>query len=212
MLFSKIRRSAADPRASPVRVSQVDLTCEGMSDDVLLAGFGAKDPRLTGAFVRRFQRVVFGIALGVVGDTEMAEEIAQQAFEHACRCADAYDVRCGPVRTWLMRITHNLAVDAGRIRRVVPVDSDRPRQLVASLAPGPDQPAPGGQSTIQLRRSLAGLPGGEARAVVMAAVHGMTAREIADIEGIPLGTARSRIRAGMTQLQSLLPANLDDHE
>jgi DNA-directed RNA polymerase specialized sigma24 family protein len=138
MLFSKIRRSAADPRASPVRVSQVDLTCEGMSDDVLLAGFGAKDPRLTGAFVRRFQRVVFGIALGVVGDTEMAEEIAQQAFEHACRCADAYDVRCGPVRTWLMRITHNLAVDAGRIRRVVPVDSDRPRQLVASLAPGPD--------------------------------------------------------------------------
>jgi DNA-directed RNA polymerase specialized sigma24 family protein len=46
----------------------------------------------------------------------------------------------------------------------------------------------------------------------MAAVHGMTAREIADIEGIPLGTARSRIRAGMTQLQSLLPANLDDHE
>jgi RNA polymerase sigma factor (sigma-70 family) len=212
MLFSKIRRSAADPRPPSVRVSQVDLTGEGMSDDVLLAGFGAKDPRLAEAFVRRFQRMVFGIALAVVGDTEMAEEIAQQTFEHACRCADTYDVRCGPVRTWLMRITHNLTVDAARIRRTVPVDPDGSRQLVDSPVTGRGQPAPGRPSTIQLRRSLARLPSGQARAVVMAAVHGMSAREIADIEGIPLGTARSRIRAGMTQLQSLPPANRDDHE
>jgi len=180
-----------------------------MSDDVLLAGFGV-DPRLGVAFVRRFQRVVFGIALGVVGDAGMAEYIAQQAFEHAWRCAESYDVRCGPVRTWLACITYDLAIDAARTRRIVPVDSDAPHRLVASVTPGPKRCALAGESTAQFGRTLAGLPAEQARAVVMAAVHGMTAVEIADVEEVPLATAKSRIRAGMANLHSLLPAQHDD--
>ena len=190
MLFSKFLRSAGDPRVRSIRVSHVDFTDESMSDDVLLAGFGAQDPRLAVAFVRRFQRVVFGIALAVLGDAGMAEDIARQAFEHAWRCAESYDVRCGSVRTWLAGIAHNLAVDAVRIL--------------------PERCAPTGERTTQLCHTLAGLPAEQARAVVMAAVHGMTAGEIAAVEEIPLSAARSRIRAGMTQLYSLLPAQRDD--
>jgi DNA-directed RNA polymerase specialized sigma24 family protein len=189
MLFSKILRSTTEPCSRSIRVSHVDLTAEGMSDGVLLAGFGAQDPRLAVAFVRRFQRVVFGIALGVVGDAGMAEVLARQAFEHAWRCAESYDVRCGPVRTWLADIAHNLAVEAVRVR--------------------PERCALASESTTQLCRTLAELPTEQARAVVMAAVHGMTAREIADVEDIPVDTAKSRIRAGMTQLHSLLPAQRD---
>jgi RNA polymerase sigma factor (sigma-70 family) len=182
-----------------------------MSDQLLLAGFGANDQQLAVAFVRRFQRAVFGIAFGMVGDPGMAEDIAQQAFEHAWRCADSYDVRRGAVRTWLMRITHNLAVDAVRIRRIVPVDSDELHRLVVTIAPDPERLALAGQGWTRVRRSLAGLPAEQARAVVMAAVHGMTAHEIADIEEIPLGTAKSRIRAGMSKLHSLSRPQDDDY-
>ena len=173
---------------------------------MLLAGFAAGDPQLAVAFVRRFQRVVFGIAVGVVGDAGMAEHISQQSFERARWCADAYDARRSGVRMWLIHITHNLTVDAVRIRRVAPADSDELHRLVATLAPGPARHALAGVSSTQLHRSLAGLPAEQARAVVMAVVHGMTAREIADVEEIPLGTAKSRIRAGMIKLPSVLPA------
>jgi len=67
-----------------------------------------------------------------------------------------------------------------------------------------------GVRSTQLHRSLAGLPAEQARAVVMAVVHGMTAREIADVEEIPLGTAKSRIRAGMIKLHSVSPAQCED--
>jgi len=190
----------------------VDLVDEGISDGLLLAGFGARDPQLAVAFVRRFQRAVFGTAFRLVSDPGMAEDIAQQAFEHAWRFADSYDVRRGAVRTWLMRIAHNLAVDAVRMRRTVPVDLNEMDWLVVTLTPGPERLALAGEGRAQLRRSLAGLPAEQARAVVMAAVHGMTAREIADIEEIPLGTAKSRIRAGMSKLHALLQAQDSDYD
>ena len=184
---------------------------EGISDSLLLAGFGARDPQLAVAFVRRFQRAVFGTALHLVRDPGLAEDIAQQAFEHAWRFADSYDVRRGAVRTWLMRIAHNLAVDAVRMRRIVPVDLNEMDWLVVTLAPDPERLALAGEGRAQLCRTLAGLPAEQARAVVMAAVHGMTAREIADIEEIPLGTAKSRIRAGMRKLHSQLQAQGIDY-
>jgi RNA polymerase sigma factor (sigma-70 family) len=202
----------SDPCARSVRVVHVDLVGEGISDSLLLAGFGAKDPQLAVAFVRRFQRAVFGTAFRLVSDPAMAEDIAQQAFEHAWRFADSYDVRRGAVRTWLMRIAHNLAVDAIRMRRTIPVDLNEMDRLVVTLTPGPERLALAGEGRAQLRRSLAGLPAEQARAVVMAAVHGMTAREIADIEEIPLGTAKSRIRAGMGKLHSLLQAQDNDYD
>jgi RNA polymerase sigma-70 factor (ECF subfamily) len=190
----------------------VEVSREGVPDDVMLAGFGARDPRLAVAFVRRFQQTVFGVAVAVVGDTGMAEDVAQQAFEHAWRFADSYDARRGAVRTWLIRIAHNLAVDAVRIRRIALVDPDELNLVVTTLAQDPELHALAGESSTQLRRSLAGLPVEQARAVVMAAVHGMTAHEIADAEQIPLGTAKSRIRAGVVKLHAVIPTQRDDHE
>jgi RNA polymerase sigma factor (sigma-70 family) len=74
-----------------------------------LAGLGAGDPQMALAFVRRFQRTAFGVALAIVGDSVLAEDITQQAFERAWRHAGLYDSRRGSVRTWLTRIVHNRA-------------------------------------------------------------------------------------------------------
>ena len=66
-------------------------------------------------------------------------------------------------------------------------------------------------SAAGLRRALSQLPGSQARAVAMAGIYGMTARQIAVTEGIPLGTAKTRIRDGMLKLRAaLLPEDVDD--
>ncbi|HJT05070.1 MAG TPA: sigma-70 family RNA polymerase sigma factor [Pseudonocardiaceae bacterium] len=176
-----------------------------MSDDMLLAGLGAGDAQAAAAFVRRFQPMVFGVALAVVGDRGLAEDIAQQAFERAWQHAGLYDPRRGSVRTWLTRIVHNLAVDTARVRRPAPIDPEDLLPLIAAITDSPERRALASETSSQLRAALADLPPEQARAVVMAAVHGLTAREIADAENVPVGTAKSRIRAAMTKLHAALP-------
>lgn len=177
---------------------------EPVPDDLLLAGFAIGDQRLALAFVRRFQRSVFGVALAVVGDSRLAEDIAQQAFERAWRHAGTFDPRRGSVRAWLTRIVHNLAVDAVRVRRPAPVDPQELIPLLAAMTDGPERRALAEETSAELRTALATLPPEQARAVVMAAVHGLPAREIAELEGIPVGTAKSRIRAAVAKLHAVL--------
>ncbi len=179
---------------------------------MLLTGLGAGDPQLALAFVRRFQRTVFGVALAVVGERALAEDIAQQAFERAWRYAGMYDPRRGSVRTWLTRIVHNLAVDAVRVRRPAPVDPQDLYRLLTAIIESPERQALAGETSRELQAALKTLPPEQARAVFMAAVHGRTAREIAETEGIPVGTAKSRIRAAMAKLHAILSAQRADHD
>ncbi|NMH99424.1 sigma-70 family RNA polymerase sigma factor [Pseudonocardia sp. K10HN5] len=173
---------------------------------------GAGDPDLALAFVRRFQRIVFGVALTVVGDTGLAEDVAQQGFERAWRSAALYDPRRGSVRTWLTSIVHNLAVDAVRARRPAPVAPQDLIGLIGAMSDLPERRALAQDAADQLRRALAGLPTEQARAVVLAGIHGLTAREIAEQEGIPIGTAKSRIRGAMLKLHTALAAEQADHD
>ena len=176
---------------------------EQQSDEVLLAGLGAGDADLALAFVRRFQRVVFGVALAVVGDAVTAEDVAQQAFERAWRHASVYDPRRGSVRSWLTSITHNLAIDVVRARSALPMDPDDLPVLLAAMADSPERMAVANDSAEELRQALGRLPAPQARAVAMAGIYGMTARENAETEGIPLGTAKTRIRYGMQKLRAV---------
>jgi RNA polymerase sigma factor (sigma-70 family) len=108
------------------------------------------------------------------------------------------------VRTWLIRITHNLAIDVVRTRRFAPVDPHDLQELLPVSSRTPEQDALAEEKSTQLRAALAAIPQEQARAVIMASIHAMTAREIAEIEHIPLGTAKSRIRAGLISLNSLI--------
>jgi len=182
-----------------------------LSDEALLAGLGAGDAELAVAFVRRFQRIVFGVALAVTGDSATAEDVAQHAFEQAWRHATVYDSRRGSVRTWLTTIAHNLAIDVVRARSAVPMDPDDLPVLLAAMTDSPERVAVANDSAEGVRRALTRLPMPQARAVAMAGIYGMTARQVADTEDIPLGTAKTRIRDGMQKLRAaFLPEEAGD--
>src|ERR1700685_3297865 len=112
---------------------------EELPDETLLAGLGAGDPDLALAFVRRFQRIVFGVAVSVIGNPAAAEDVAQQTFEQAWRHAQVYDSRRGSVRTWLTTIAHNLAVDVLRARTSAPVDPDDLPALLTAVTETPER-------------------------------------------------------------------------
>ncbi|GAA2660908.1 hypothetical protein GCM10010307_78770 [Streptomyces vastus] len=169
-------------------------------------------PEIALAFVRRFQRMVFGIAIAVVGDPQLAEDIAQQTFERAWRHAQVYDSRRGSVKTWLGTITHNLAIDAVRARKATPVSSEDLDTLLGIVTRTPEQWALADEAASRIRAAVAGLPREQARAAVMAGIYGMTARQISEFEGIPLGTAKTRIRTAMGKLRTVLEPERADHD
>jgi RNA polymerase sigma factor (sigma-70 family) len=176
-----------------------------VSDDALVAGVAAGDQDAASAFVRRFQRRVYGLARTIVMDDRAAEDIAQEAFLRAWRHAGAYDPRRGSVIGWLLTITRNLAIDAIRVRRPVAFD---PIGLVGldrvSEERQPPELAELSDDTERLRGALAGLPDEQCRAIVLSGLLGYTAREVGEIEGIPLGTAKTRIRSALIRLRAAL--------
>ncbi|MEU1461933.1 RNA polymerase sigma factor [Streptomyces sp. NPDC005706] len=177
-----------------------------LPDEALLSGLSTGDQELAVAFVRRFQHRVFGVAMAVTGDPQLAEDIAQQTFERAWRHAQIYDSRRGSVTTWLTTIAHNLAIDAVRARRTQAVAPEDLEALLGVVTETPERWALADEASSQLRAALARLPREQARALVMAGVYGMTAQQIADREKIPLGTAKTRIRAAMGKLRTTLAA------
>jgi len=174
------------------------------TDEALLAGIASGDPDATKAFVQRFQRQVFGLAVVVLGgDASAAEDVAQEAFVRAWRYAANYDARRGSVPTWLLTITRNLAIDALRLRRVDPVSPDVINAMhLVSNEPRPDERAAANDDALRLRAAIAQLPIEQRRAIVLAAFHGRSAREVSEAEQIPLGTAKTRIRTAMQRLRS----------
>jgi RNA polymerase sigma factor (sigma-70 family) len=195
------------PRDVPYGVRRIGAPIDQLSDEALLAGFAASDPELATAFVRRFQAKVFGIAVHVVGDARTAEDVAQSAFERAWRHARTFDPRRGSVSGWLGVIARNLAIDTVRVRPLVAVD---PVALLTvciadgRTAPAPEPAAIDRESADELREALRSLAPEQARAVVLAGIAGFSASQVAEREGIPLGTAKTRIRTGLLRLRTRL--------
>jgi len=174
-----------------------------LSDESLLAGLAVGDTAAGTAFVRRFQRRVYGLALGLVGDAGGAEDVAQEAFVRAWRHAQAYDARRGSVATWLLAMTRNLAIDTLRMRRPQPADPE----IILALQPPAAGPAVDDTAVISddiatLGNMLRRLPDEQRRALLLAAFYGYTAREISEAEGVPLGTAKTRVRSAMLKLRA----------
>jgi RNA polymerase sigma-70 factor (ECF subfamily) len=180
---------------------QMGLPLERIPDDALLAGLTTGDPELAVAFVRRFQSRIFGVAITVTRDAQLAEDVAQQTFERAWLHAQVYDPRRGSVRSWLTAIAHNLAIDAIRTRKAVPVDPSDLALLLDTATRTPERQALADETSAEVRSAVGGLPREQARALVMAGIYGMTAQQIADLEHVPLGTAKTRIRAAMGKLR-----------
>jgi RNA polymerase sigma factor (sigma-70 family) len=189
----------------PAPVEQ-GVVSSALSDEALLSGLAAGDRDAATAFTRRFQARVFGLVLTIVRDEGTAEEVAQETFVRAWRYAQTYDPRRGRVATWLLTIARNLAIDVIRVKRAEPLDPDVVvRRLErAGVAGSPvDQGYPPDERE-RVRGAITQLPADQRRALVLAAYLGRTAQEIGELEGIPLGTAKTRIRSAMLKLRDAL--------
>jgi RNA polymerase sigma-70 factor (ECF subfamily) len=182
----------------------------GLSDEALLAGLTFGDAEAGRAFVRRFQRRVYGLALTILRDPVLAEDIAQEAFLRAWRHGATYDPRRGTVAAWMARITRNLAIDALRLRRAEVMDPDA---LAAVLPPSDasvEDAAVTADGVAAVRRAMRSLPEEQSRALLLAAFYGRTAEEITRSEAIPLGTAKTRVRLGLRRVRALLTTTAEE--
>jgi RNA polymerase sigma factor (sigma-70 family) len=166
---------------------------------------------LDGAFeelVRGHERLVFGLALRVVGDRADAEEVAQDTFERAYHALAGYEaerVAAMRLRPWLAQIALNLARNRLR-RRPPPARSleDGDGQPLAVAAPAdaePAQVAERGQERELLVGLLAALPRPYREAVVLRHVEGLPYAEVAEVLGRPVGTVKTHAHRGVRQLR-----------
>jgi len=177
-----------------------------LSDEALLSGLAAGDSDAATAFIRRFQARVYGLVLAIVRDEGTAEEVAQETFMRAWKHARTYDPRRGRVSTWLLTIARNLAIDVVRVKRPQPLDPDlvasKLQQAGVTGSPA-DEGAPPDERE-RVRDAIAELPPEQRRALFLAAYLGRTAKEIGELEDLPLGTVKSRIRTAMLKLRDSL--------
>jgi RNA polymerase sigma factor (sigma-70 family) len=185
----------------------------GPTDEALLAGMALGDHAAAVTFVRRYQRRVFGLAYSMTSDASVAEEVAQEALIRVWRHAPVFDARRGSVTSWVLTITRNLTIDALRMRRAVPTDPDDfAAAAMISLEHNPEDAVQRGDVRQMMRTALAALPTEQRRAVVLAAVYGRTALEVSEEEGIPLGTAKTRIRTGLIRLRAAVEQEREAEE
>jgi RNA polymerase sigma-70 factor, ECF subfamily len=163
--------------------------------EALLAG----DDDAVRALYARFGRPVYAMGLRLLGSREAAEELTQDVFLTAWRKAARFDPTRGRLSTWLMTIAHNLAVD--RLRRETGVS--RPTLVLVDEVP--DAPGLDEEAVLMERdaaiRALSSLSNAERRLIARAYFRGMTAREIAEADGIPLGTVKTRLRAALIKVR-----------
>lgn len=195
----------APVRGNPAPAPRAYTRVCPLSDEALLSGLRAGDRDAAAAFVRRFQARVYGLALTIVRDPAIAEDVAQETFVRAWRHAASYDARRGRVLTWLLTITRNLAIDLTRARPVEPVDPDTVAAILATgngSVPVDDGQAP--DERARVREALLALPDAERRALVLTVYFGRTAGEISELDGVALGTVKWRIRQAMIKLREAL--------
>jgi RNA polymerase sigma factor (sigma-70 family) len=188
-----------------VRLAESWHDDDRVTDEALLSAIAIGDTRASIVFVRRYQRRLFGIAMGIVGDSAIAEDVAQEAFIRIFRHAEVFDTRRGPVSAWALTIARNLAIDVLRAHRDTPAEPDDQIFLqLMSTERAPDETAAVEVEMVDVRSAIAQLPIEQRHAVLLAAMYGWSATEIAAAQAIPLGTAKGRIRLGMARLRGEL--------
>lgn len=182
-------------------------------DVALVARLAGGDEEALGELYDRYGRPVYSLALRILRDGPLAEEVTQEVFVRLWRAASSFDPSKGKVQTWLLRITHNLALNEIRRQKSRPVpaanfDWDVEGAQLPDTAVGGDPAAMAWlrERAELVRRALAQLPEAQRRAIELAFFGGLSQSEVAAALGEPLGTVKSRIRVGMQRLHELLSA------
>jgi RNA polymerase sigma-70 factor, ECF subfamily len=190
--------------------SSKNQAAEPLNDETLAARVAQGDSAALEALYDRYASTVLGVALKVLGDQGMAEDVLQETFWRVWRSAATFQAQRGSFTSWLFRITRNLAIDAYRRRNVRPhvVTDAEDSESVFDQTPDPDADVAEQTQTIlkhrQVRNALTSLPQVQRQVIELAYFYGMTREEIAEATGEALGTIHTRARSGLQKLREEL--------
>ncbi len=191
------------PRA-PEAATMPPMAVLEPTDEDLLARVADGDRDAFGDLYKRYVRAVLGLAMRRLGDRGRAEDAAQEAFASVWRAARTYRSDRGPVAPWLYAVARNAIADRGRARVDPPAEPlDTP-----SDEPGPDDQAEQSWLAWRVHRALETVPESERTVLELAYWRGLSQSEIATELGIPLGTVKTRTRAGLARLADELEGEL----
>jgi RNA polymerase sigma-70 factor, ECF subfamily len=147
---------------------------------------------------------LFGLALRILRNRELAEDVMQDSFILVWRRAHSFDPDRGTAMAWLARIVRNQCLDLMRRRgRESPLD-DAWMQSWEDPAPGPADLTALSRDARRLWACLDELDEGPRKSMILAYYEGLTFAEVADRVGVPLGTVKSWIRRGLIQLRACM--------
>ncbi len=175
-----------------------------VSDGDLIRRVARRDANAFEALYRRYSRSVFGLALRRLGDRMSAEDAVQETFAAIWRSARTYKADRGAGAPWLYAVARNAIVDRSRGRGEPPGEGPE----LPSDEPSPAERAEESYTAWRVHRALESIGSKEREVIELAYYGGLSQSEVADFLNIPLGTVKTRTRAGLGHLADLLEGEL----
>ena len=176
-----------------------------LADEDLIPLVAGGDARAFAALYDRHGRAAYSLARRVMREDQAAEDLTQEAFLKVWRSAGGYRPERGSVRTWILSIVHNRAIDqlrsmASRRGTRARVEREAPRSQPSEAF----DEAWRNRQREQVREALNTLPAEQLKILELAYFSGFTHVEISGLLGIPLGTVKGRMRLAREKLRGLL--------
>ena len=157
------------------------------------------------AFYRAHSAAGYGMALHVLRDHDLAQDVLQEGFLQVWQNAHSYDPQRSSPRAWVMTLLHRRAVD--RVRRE---ESYRRRHQQQRLPDTAEDATHARLLQHDVRQALASLTALQREAIELAYFSGLTRTEVAAALGVPEGTAKTRIRDGLVKLRTVMEVDGDE--
>ncbi len=184
---------------------------ERLADEELMPLIGARDPEAFAVLYDRHGGAAYSLAYRIVGEPGMAEDVTQEAFISLWRSGARYDRARGSVRSWMLSIVRNRAIDAlraggGRAPKLTFDDEALLEQRPAGELT--EEEAIRRETADQLRGVIGQLPDDQSKVIELAYFGGFSQAEIARMLGVPLGTVKGRMRLGLEKIRGKLAEGL----
>ena len=179
---------------------------EGLRDGQLVELVAQQDAGALEALYDRYGRAAYSLARRILTEETLAQDVVQEVFLSLWRDARRFDAGRGTVATYLLSMTHHRAVDV--VRREENLRRWRTSDEGLELAPDPkarvEDEVETSERRAEVRAALKDLPDPQRQALLLAYFGGYTQREVAALVGVPLGTVKTRMAAGMRKMKEAL--------
>ncbi|HET9197556.1 MAG TPA: sigma-70 family RNA polymerase sigma factor [Solirubrobacterales bacterium] len=184
---------------------------ERLADEELMPLVGRKDPEAFEVLYDRHGGAAYSLAYRVVGDRAAAEEVTQEAFISVWRSGARFDAARGSVRSWLLSVVRNRAIDFLRSRAAKAPKLDFDDEAALEARPAEERTedeALQHETAAEIRGALGKLPGEQSKVIELAYFGGFSHSEIARILNLPMGTVKGRMRLGLEKIRGELAEGL----